>query len=237
MKKNQKGFAHVEKLLLIVIVAIIALVGWYVWHSVSEANKNLSSAENTKNADITKKKSGSQSSSSGISKSPSKASAISPAVVPAAIVSSNPSYATTTPAVVNNFITINEWKVKFKHSGAITIMYAHDSNDKSSHAMFFSSSQLAGKNKACKAEFYPAGYIVRFKGDEHYIDQSGNDTKKTTADFTSEKSNPTVFKKIGDYFYFYRGPSVKCAELKEIQDLQDQSTEAVKAFFDSLEAA
>jgi type II secretory pathway pseudopilin PulG len=42
--KNQKGFSHVEVILLTVIVGIILVVGWYVWHSVSQANKNLSSA-------------------------------------------------------------------------------------------------------------------------------------------------------------------------------------------------
>jgi uncharacterized protein (UPF0333 family) len=48
--KNQKGFSHVETLLLAVILVIIVTVGWYVWHSVSEANKSLSNADSTKNA-------------------------------------------------------------------------------------------------------------------------------------------------------------------------------------------
>jgi type II secretory pathway pseudopilin PulG len=233
--KNQKGFSHVEAILLTVIIGIILLVGWYVWHSVSQANKNLSSADAASNASPSKKNaSTSSSNSASVLK---KAKTVSPSSpIPATIVSANPVYETTTPTVVNNFVTVNEWKVKFKHNGAITIMYAHDSNDKSAHAIFFSSSQLAGKNKACKAEFYPAGYIVRFKGDEHYLDEKGKDSGKATSEFVNANSSIT-FKKIGDYFYFYRGPAGKCAELKEIQDLQDQTTEAVKAFFQSLEAA
>jgi hypothetical protein len=150
-------------------------------------------------------------------------------------VSANPSYTTTTPTVVNNYITINEWKVKFKHNGTITIMYAHDSNDKSSHAIFFSSTQIAGKNKACKAEFYPAGYIARFKSDEHVLDAKGSDTGKAAKDYIAGSSEQ--FKQVGDYYYFYRGPVGKCAELKEVQDLQDQTADAVKAFLLSLESS
>jgi hypothetical protein len=41
---------------------------------------------------------------------------------------------------------------------------------------------------------------------------------------------------VGDYYYFYRGPVAKCSELKEIQDLQNQTTDAIKAFLQSLEA-
>jgi type II secretory pathway pseudopilin PulG len=232
--KNQKGFSHVEVILLTVIVGIILVVGWYVWHSVSQADKNLSSANSATNASPSKK---SASSSPSSSSAPKNAKTVSPASpIPASIVSANPVYQTTTPTVVNNFITVNEWNVKFKHDGTITIMYAHDSNDKSAHAVFFSSSQLAGKNKACKAEFYPAGYIVRFKGDEHYLDEKGKDSGKASAEFVNANSSIT-FKKIGDYFYFYRGPAGKCAELKEIQDLQDQTSEAVKAFFQSVVAA
>jgi hypothetical protein len=232
--KNQSGFSHVETLLLSVILIIIVAVGWYVWHSVSEANKNLSSADSTTNASPSKKKV--STSSPSTSKAPKNAKPITPASpVPSSIVSSTPSYVTTTPTVVNNYITINEWKVKFKYSGAITIMYAHDSNDKSSHALFFGSSQLAAKNKACKAEFYPAGYIVRFKGDEHALDAKGSDTGKSAKDYAA--GNTEQFKQIGDYYYFYRGPAGKCAELKEIQDLQNQTSDDVKAFFQSLEAA
>jgi type II secretory pathway pseudopilin PulG len=233
MKKNQKGFSHVEVLLLTIIVGIIVAVGWYVWHSVSQANKNLSSADGTTNAAPSKKNS-KQSTTNTVSGSPSKAATITPAAVPAAFVSSNPSYTTTTPTVVNNYITINEWKVKFKHNGVITIMYAHDANDKSSHAMFFSSTQIAGKNKACKAEFYPAGYIARFKSDEHVLDSKGSDTGKAAKDYVV--GNSEQYKQVGDYYYFYRGPVGKCAELKEVEDLQNQTAGAVKAFLQSLEA-
>jgi type II secretory pathway pseudopilin PulG len=235
MKKNQKGFSHVEILLLIVIVGIIGFVGWYVLRSVNQADKNLNSANGPKSIAASKKNVLKQGASSPIS-SNTKATAPTPvSPVPAAIVSPAPAYVTTTPAVVNNYVTIPEWSVKFKHNGTITIMYAHDANDKGAHAVFFSSSQLIAKNKACKAEIYPAGYIVRFKSDEHVADAKGNDSGKAAKDYVA--ANPKdSFKKIGDYYYFYRGPAGKCAELKEIQDLQDQSAQAVKAFFDSLEA-
>lgn len=33
MKKNEKGFGAVEALLVLVIVAVLGFVGWYVWHN------------------------------------------------------------------------------------------------------------------------------------------------------------------------------------------------------------
>jgi uncharacterized protein (UPF0333 family) len=237
MKKssNQEGFAHLEKLLLGVIVLIIVGVGWYVMHSVSQANKNLSSADNTTNAAIKKTKNP-QTSAKPVNKPQSKVSPIAASPIPAAIVSSSPTYVTATPAVVNNYITIKEWNVRFKHNGTITIMYAHDSNDKSAHAAFFSSTQLYSKNKACKAEIYPAGYIIRFKSDEHVIDTKGKDSGKAAKDYVATNTDDK-YKQIGDYYYFYRGPVSKCSEIKELQDLQDQTTAAVQAFLQSLEAS
>jgi type II secretory pathway pseudopilin PulG len=233
MKKihNQKGFSHIETLLLTVILVIITGVGWYVWHSVSQANKNLNSAANTNNAAITKKKTTQTSTATP----PAKASPITTHTIPAAIVSATPNYQTTTPTVTNNYITINEWNVRFKHSGTITIMYAHDANDKSAHAAFFTSSQLAAKNNACKAEVYPAGYIIRFKSDEHVVDAKGNDSAKVPKDYIAANASDQ-YKQIGDYYYFYRGPVAKCSQLKELQDLQNQTADAVKAFLLSLEA-
>jgi cytoskeletal protein RodZ len=233
--KNQNGFSHIEILLLVVIVGIIGFVGWYVLRSVSQADKNLNSANGPNSVATTKKNAAKQNTSNSI-KGDTKTSAYEPASpVPASIVSPAPTYVTTTPSVVNNSITIPEWNVKFKHNGTITIMYAHDSKDKNNRAIFFSSSQLAAKNKACKAELYPAGYIVRYQGAEHVYDDEGKDTGKTATDYSKGVSG-AEYKQIGDYYYFYHGPKGKCADLKEIESLQNQTADAVKAFLSSLEA-
>jgi hypothetical protein len=49
MNKTQKqsGFAHLESLLLLVVVAIIGFTFWYVWHSRNNANKSFANAANT----------------------------------------------------------------------------------------------------------------------------------------------------------------------------------------------
>jgi type II secretory pathway pseudopilin PulG len=47
MARNQKGFTAVEALLIMIIVAMLGGVGWYVWHSQRTANKNLDDASNT----------------------------------------------------------------------------------------------------------------------------------------------------------------------------------------------
>jgi cytoskeletal protein RodZ len=234
--KNQDGFAHIEKLLLAVIVLMIAGVGWYVFRAQSQANKNLNSADASANSIISSRKSKQTSPTPSPNPNVKKVTPAAPAPAPAPFVSTAPSLQTTTPTVVNNYITINEWNIRSKPNGTITIMYAHDSNDKNHRSIFFGSTQLASKNNACKAVFYPAGYIVRYKADEHVYDDKGNDTSKAAKTYAVELKDQTV-KQIGDYYYFYRGPVAKCSELKEIQDLQDQSAQAVKAFFDSLEAA
>jgi hypothetical protein len=236
MKKNQKGFSHVEILLLIVIVGIIGFVSWYVWHSVGQADKNLNSANGPNSVATSKKNVTKQGTSNSISSSTKTTAPTPVSPIPATIVSPVPTYVTTTPAVVNSYVTIGEWKVKFKHNGTFTIMYAHDSKDKNSRAVFFGSSQLASKNKACKAEFYPAGYIARYSGAEHVYDNDGKDTGKPAAEYAKGLSS-VEYKQVGDYYYFYHGPKGKCAELKEIQDLQDQTAAAVEAFLQSLEAA
>lgn len=47
MKKTQSGFALIEGLLIILILAIIGFGGYYVWHSQQQTNKTLDTAKNT----------------------------------------------------------------------------------------------------------------------------------------------------------------------------------------------
>ncbi len=44
--KKQKGFAVVEGLLILVIVVLVAGIGWYVWNSKNQTDKILSSTNN-----------------------------------------------------------------------------------------------------------------------------------------------------------------------------------------------
>jgi hypothetical protein len=78
--------------------------------------------------------------------------------------------------------------------------------------------------------------LVRFKSDEHVTDAKGSDSGKAAKDYVAANPNDS-YKQIGDYYYFYRGPVAKCSQLKELQDLQDQTADTVKAFLQSLEAA
>ena len=41
MNKTQKGFASLESLLILIIVVMISLTGYFVWHAKSQANKTL----------------------------------------------------------------------------------------------------------------------------------------------------------------------------------------------------
>jgi hypothetical protein len=226
MKNQQKGFTVVEGLLLTVILGIIIAVAWYVFH-VNVASDNIGDLGKIEKKDT-----------SGSATSGNQDYTATPPSIPAKTVSAKPKYVTKTPVSKNDYITIEDWDVKFKKNGTITIMYAHDSNDNIHRSAFFSSTELTSKNKACKAVFYPAGYIVRYKGNEKFFDEKGNDTNMTAKEHfdTNSKSDKITMKQIGDYYYFYRGPAAKCSELKAIQNLQDQTAEAVKTFLMSLES-
>ena len=50
LKNNQSGFGTAETLLVVVIVAIVAFVGWYVYNSNKTASKTLSNATQVSNA-------------------------------------------------------------------------------------------------------------------------------------------------------------------------------------------
>jgi predicted lipoprotein with Yx(FWY)xxD motif len=55
MKKlNQRGFAPLETVLVLVIVGLVAFIAWYVFHSKSDTNTTLSNAANTQ-TEVSKK--------------------------------------------------------------------------------------------------------------------------------------------------------------------------------------
>jgi hypothetical protein len=47
MKKYQNGFSAVEALLILIIVGMLAGIGWYVWHANDQANKSYSQTANS----------------------------------------------------------------------------------------------------------------------------------------------------------------------------------------------
>jgi len=49
IKKDERGFSPVETVLVIVIVAIIGLVGWFVYHAKQNTDKSLNAANTTSN--------------------------------------------------------------------------------------------------------------------------------------------------------------------------------------------
>jgi type II secretory pathway pseudopilin PulG len=49
MNKDQKGLALLESLLILVIVALIGFIGWYVWNSNKKTNVSLNNANKSSN--------------------------------------------------------------------------------------------------------------------------------------------------------------------------------------------
>lgn len=54
LKDNRQGFALVESLLIVVIIALISFVGWYVYHAMKNTNNTYNSATKTSNSNSPK---------------------------------------------------------------------------------------------------------------------------------------------------------------------------------------
>jgi type II secretory pathway pseudopilin PulG len=67
VKKNENGFSIVEVLLVFVVVALIGFIGWYVWQTKSNTDKNLTKSNTT-----------STSGASQIANTPAKQEAVDP---------------------------------------------------------------------------------------------------------------------------------------------------------------
>lgn len=48
-KRDERGFSHIETVLVVAIVAVIGFVGWYVYHANQNTNKTLGAANSTSN--------------------------------------------------------------------------------------------------------------------------------------------------------------------------------------------
>jgi hypothetical protein len=55
-KSNQSGFAAIEAVLILVVVAILGFTGWFVWHAKQNADKSLNAANSSEQASIKAKK-------------------------------------------------------------------------------------------------------------------------------------------------------------------------------------
>jgi uncharacterized protein HemX len=49
LKQDERGFGHLEAILVVVIVAVIGFVGWYVYHAKQNTDKSLDAANSTSN--------------------------------------------------------------------------------------------------------------------------------------------------------------------------------------------
>jgi nicotinamide riboside transporter PnuC len=47
LSKNQRGYSAVEALLILVALALVAFVGWYVHHATTQTNKTYSISESS----------------------------------------------------------------------------------------------------------------------------------------------------------------------------------------------
>jgi predicted negative regulator of RcsB-dependent stress response len=51
-KQDDRGFGHIEFILIFVIVAIIGFTGWYVWHAKTNSEKTLNADDHSSSQTI-----------------------------------------------------------------------------------------------------------------------------------------------------------------------------------------
>jgi hypothetical protein len=113
-KLNQKGFTHIEVLLVAVIALMISSVGYYVWHAQKNANKSLDSASK---------------SNLSISSWPKKKKTVTKDVAQKAATDSKSDYVYNPGSNSPNAVVIKEMGIEMHFDHADLVTYSYDATD------------------------------------------------------------------------------------------------------------
>lgn len=204
---NQKGFALVESLLILIIFLLIGFVGYYVWHSRNSDNKSLDTSSKTTDSvgrDKTNKK---------------------PAVKAEPAV--NIGYLTIKEwgirARYNGKLDLL-YKTK-PEIGSNSVFF-------SSRQLEAAATE---PESICSSGDY-GGVITRYKSTDVIRYNGGSSTGQTAEKYFPSTLSQAYYAHIGDYYYTYSPPQAACSEEKSVQALQTQTMSAVQALIPTLEA-
>lgn len=128
------------------------------------------------------------------------------------------------------YFKISEWGVSAKYdTSKTTILY-----EVSGNAAVLLGSKLVGK-QYCKYGY--SGSIKRYAPTEHLsagdMADSGMTAEKFFADHPAD-SKTYIWKKVGDYYYFWGGPQATCTD--DMLQYEQDSTDATKGIVENLQA-
>jgi Tfp pilus assembly major pilin PilA len=161
MIKNQKGFAVLETLLILVIIAIIGGTGYFVWHSRNQTNNSLDNTTKVNQTDQSQKSQSSNKSTVLTSYDPVQT----PDIIPK--LSANMK----AQKLIYNYMIIGEWKVKastVETDNTVLPYYLNyrydvtDSNNILESVVVFSGADDSGNDKTCvDGAAGPVVYMMR----------------------------------------------------------------------------
>jgi type II secretory pathway pseudopilin PulG len=200
---NQKGFAAVETVLVIVILAIVGSTGYYVYHANQKTDAALNAA--------------------------SKAAASETAKADGGKGGGGDSHAQTGPAKNEVFI-INEWNVSAEiprpPENAALIQYKITDGQPAA-AQFTTQELIDAGGSDCGADHEPAGMIVRAKtGNTFYLGDGTSSGKTVAQELATGTFKP--YKHLGDYYYWYVHAQAGCGDVAKTGPLQTLATGEVK---------
>jgi len=210
MKINQKGFAALEALLIVVIVAIIAGTGYYIYH----ANKNTSSTYNAASKSAASNPTSQANGGKGGKSGPD-----------------------TGPAKTEAFL-IYQWKIDAviptPPEQAALIQYKITSNGQQTYANF-TTQELIDLDKQCTADNAPAGTVFQAKGTDPFYNSDGT-TSGQTVQQAIASGQYTPYKQVGNYYYWYQPSPTPCDTTTQGQQLQQLAMQEVKQIVTNLKS-
>jgi hypothetical protein len=217
-KLTQTGFAHIEAILILVIVVILGGTGFYVYHANKSSSNNLNSASKLDTAN---------SSSSGGKGGPQA-----------------PEPGGSTNQAKTEVYLIPEWKLQADVPApqdcpsSSSCLYDYTiSTDSQPIAAKFTSQDLINLNKDnCSADEAPGGLIDRALGTDPYYLDDGSTSGITVAQ-TLAKGNNEPYKKVGDYYYWYVHAQTACTDSSKALALQNATAAFVKSVIVNLKPA
>ncbi len=209
-------------MLTLIIIGLIAGVGYFVWHSKDSAIKNLDNANNSSSIKT----------SSGVLKVTSfdecsKTTSSKIQLTYPEVCLTNDGKSFTQPASQNYFV-IKEWAVRAPYSGLLHLTYSISANSAD-----FSSRELVGRDSRCSATNLSGGIIARYTASEA-VDPAGD----TAASYYRNQSEYAPMTKIGSYYYLFNHTQAACSDSGPTTDeLQMKTNNAVKTLVQNLAAA
>lgn len=206
---TQSGFAVLETVLILVIVAIIGGTGYYVYHANKKSNDVL-------------KTSSAKSSNSGANGGKGGGDA----------------HSQTGPAKTEAFV-IPEWSVssEFPTPPENAALIQYQINNGSPVTASFTTQELLDVDSSCSAGRGPAGLIARAAPTDPFYLEDGTPSGKTVQQWLTSNDNTfKPYKKVGSYYYWYNNPQSGCGDPSKTKTLQSAAEAQVKQIVSHLQA-